>query len=249
MVNPKYIIPPSPTIRIYRSPTPTHMLFSKPLPEMPQRPRSADPFSSPSRRQNRGECPSPSGSADDSPLRRAPACKNRRRRSDEMYQDRRQTQQEFDFWTRPAYAVHIPTPQHQHQHQNQRPRPRSCMPTNLIWLEDEKQWTIAKPKKLPPYQRRDRLPSRASTSTRSALSPLSPIQCPISPIIPPVSPISNDQPVRFYMDRNDPNQISEDELPSPLSSCGHGFGPDPAQAGNNRVSRWLSVVERRQEYH
>jgi hypothetical protein len=112
---------------------------------------------------------------------------------------------------------------------NPRPRrSRSCMPTNLIWLEDEEQWIVAG-REAPSHDRTHaRQPSHSMES--------------------PISPLSSHHPATFRVTSNY-NYWDRADLPSHLSPFdNHGSGPQHVtHTGSDRVSRWISVVERTQE--
>ena len=223
MVNPKCLVPPDTTAARIRpnSRTPTHVLFSKPL---PPRPASTDVTSPRQRRTIQHDWPSESPAIDRN-LRRAPARRGRRSPSDEIYPDcDPRNEDHLSPWS-PRNLQSSPRPR----------RSQSCMPTNLIWLEDEQQWAVGGREMSNTYDQfhDNRPPSPAPTS--------------------PISPLSPYEPATFYFETdsitNYGHLSARDQLPTrPPPYDSHGFGlPHATRSGNDRVCRWISVVQRMQE--
>ncbi|KAJ5332153.1 uncharacterized protein N7506_005936 [Penicillium brevicompactum] len=212
MVNPRFIVQPDVPARYHRSRTPTHVLFSKPL---PPRPASADPASPQQRYHTRSGWPSEE-LIDNNP-RHAPV-RTVRGLSGQIYPD-------CDPRNEPHLSLHTPQ---QYQSTSQIRRPRSSIPTNLVWLEDEKLWVVAD-SDIPPN---DRYHEREPLHLTS-----------------PVSPLSGYHPASFHRTEYDHYRSARETLPNQLPGCsGHGFGPPHvAQSRDDRVSRWISVVERTQQ--
>jgi hypothetical protein len=161
MVNPKCIIQPDTTAARIRpnSRVPTHILFSKPL---PPRPASTDVTLSRQRRTIQPKWPSESPAIDHS-LKRAPARRGRRTPSDEAFPD-----------CDPRNEHHIPSHTPRDLQTSPQPRrSRSCMPTNLIWLEEEEQWIVGGRDIVNTHERFQDNPA-PSQSPISPISPLSP---------------------------------------------------------------------------
>ncbi|KAJ5130871.1 uncharacterized protein N7515_006910 [Penicillium bovifimosum] len=149
IADPPFILSPDTTSpRITTpSPTPTHILRSKPLPPRPVS-RNVTPSQHQHRRHEQpSECPNPDGNS-----RQMPARKPTNSPSEELAPDC--------------------DPRHEHEssstQSSPRPRqPRPCVP--LTWLEDEKKWVVGEAH--PPTTRDPRFEHAAS----SALSPVSPM--------------------------------------------------------------------------
>lgn len=210
MVNPKYIVMPdtSPTRVCHHSRTPTHILFSKPL---PPRPASTDVTSPRQRRAIQSEW-QPDFPAIEQNLKRAPARRGRRSPSDGIFPD-----------CDPRYEHDISscTPS-DHQYSPRPRRSQSCMPTNLIWLEEEEQWVVG---------------SRYVSDTRDYFHNIrAPAQTPTSP----VSPLSLYRQTTSSLETDriaHDHRPTRDELLNLLSPHGsHEFGPPLAiRSGNERV--------------
>ncbi|CAG7924008.1 unnamed protein product [Penicillium olsonii] len=208
MVNPKFIVQPDVPARIHHSRTPTHVLFSKPL---PPRPASAD-ATSPRHGQSIQQ-DWPSERMMDGNLRRSPA--------------RRRSPQYEGFYEYDPRSQHVPTlriPQQYPSGHHVR-RPRSCNPTNLIWLEDQKLWVVGNSIASPQDRFYERPPSHSTS---------------------PVSPLSGYHPMSFHRNEYDLHYSARADSPDHLPVHNdHGFGPPHiAQTRDDRVSRWMSVVER-----
>lgn len=212
MVNPRFIVQPELPARYQRSRTPTHVLFSKPL---PPRPASADPASPQQLYHTHSGWPSEQMIENDP--RHAPISAGRGP-SDQVFPD---------CDPRNGHYLSLHTPQ-QYQATSQIRRPRSSIPTNLVWLEDEKLWVVAD-SDIPPDDRFHERDPWHSTS--------------------PVSPLSGYHPISFHRTEYDQYHSAQENLPNQLPvSGGHGFGPPHVtQSRDDRVSRWISVVERTQQ--
>ncbi|CAG8925888.1 unnamed protein product [Penicillium salamii] len=211
MVNPRFIVQPEVPARITRSRTPTHILFSKPLPPRPPRPVSADAASH--RQRHNFQQGWPSERMMDVNVRGEPAYRGSS--SYEVFPD-------CDPRNQHVLSVHTPQQYPSGPHNR---RPRSCNPANLVWLEDEKLWVVGDETMARQHRVHDRPPLQSDS---------------------PVSPLSGYHPISFHRTEYDVYHSARNDVPTQLPvNGGHGFGPPHvAQSRDDRVSRWISVVER-----
>jgi hypothetical protein len=221
MVNPKCTISlDTATARIRsKSRTPTHILFSKPL---PPRPASTDIASPRQRRIIQSDWPLESPAIDyNYNLKRAPAHRGRKGPPDEIFPDRDpRKEHSLSYAQRNSRTSPLPR------------RSRSCMPTNLIWLEEERHWIVGGNDIFNTHGQ-----FRDNAAPQSPVSPVSPL----SRYIRKTSPETN-------KNVNDCHRQTQDDVLTRPSYDSHGFGPPhAARSGNERVCRWISVVQRTRE--